>query len=202
MASLLSEEPMQSMSWLEFIVAMTYALAWPAVVAGALFFLREPLGRLFKPEDVSAQSADWRKKLEKSLQEGQKQAELLNAGAAPIATDAELRKRLQFEDDLPEAIVLLAYNELLNSLLRAKPLLHLDEKTPPRDILRELIVARLVPEPSLLLFMSLTEARDAAVHAADEESISRAEAINFRTQAQKVKSLVDEGVARGGTLDT
>jgi hypothetical protein len=185
---------MHHMNWKEFISSMTGVLIWPVLVVALLIVFRKPLGALFKPQE---ESDNWKAEFASNLKSAREQAERLSAPAPP-PPDAQSPMRLQFEDDLPEAIVLLSFNDLLDAFSEAKRRLNspkLPDDAPPLLVIRQLLYQHHpLPEQTATLFDSLKRARDAALRTTDKEPISRGEAIDFRTQAQKLASALREAI--------
>jgi hypothetical protein len=185
---------MHHMNWKEFISSMTGVLIWPVLVIALLIVFRKPLSALFKPQE---ESDNWKAQFASNLKAAREQAERLPVPIPPLP-DAESPMRLQFEDDLPEAIVLLSYNELLNTFLEAKKRLNspkLPDDAPPLLVIRQLLCQhRPLPEQTAALFDSLKRARDAALRTSEKEPISRSEAIDFRTQTQRLASVLRDAI--------
>ncbi len=194
------------MDWKQFVSALVSTLVWPAlIVTGAVVF-REPLRSLMKPRTDAPNPDDWKQKFEKNLEAARDQAKLIAASpdaakpdaAKPDAGKPDARKpgadspqrRLQFEDDLPEAIVLIAFNDLEETLLGARKKLQLAADTPAEQVLRALVVRAPLPAQTLALFESLRDARNAAVHTGNKDEISPGTAVDFRLEVEKLKSVL------------
>jgi hypothetical protein len=185
------------MDWKQFIADIVRSLAWPAVVVTIVIVLRKQLETLAARQDESGASRGWKEKFEQKLNEARREAELLADGiAAPQAADSTLPVRPEAGQDSPLTTVLLAYNELLETLLRAKKPINMPADTPPQQILTALIQRRLLRERTLEFFASLTDARSAAVHTGDKDPITPGEATDFRRQAEILTALLSGAVNR------
>ncbi|MGY4515067.1 hypothetical protein [Lysobacter sp. HA18] len=160
------------MNWLEFIAAMTQALAWPiALIVVFLLVRRQLIARL--PDLESLEWKDFRFRFgrrvhELATQTRQALVDTEAAGAAPLDGESH---RLQLAEISPRAAILEAWIELEGAaavaLKRRGAKVTRQELQQPSRLADALITSGLLGASQAGLLSELRRLRNAAAHAAD-----------------------------------
>jgi hypothetical protein len=184
------------MDWKELVASVVDSLAWPAAAIGVALVLRGQLKMLLGRKNETTLAHSWKIKFDESLAEARRNGELVGGGAqtaglAPSAAAA----RFEPGRDSPVTTILLAYQELTDTLSGVKIKLGMAPDTAPQQILLRLVERARMRERCVELFEDLTGARNAAVHAGDTEPITDGEAKDFCAQQQILNSLLRTAIA-------
>jgi hypothetical protein len=180
----------------ELVANIVRSLAWPAVVVVIVLVLRKQINTLLARQNDAAYAHEQKKKFEQFLKEGRQYAEWLGAGIEPSKTGEPATERPAVARDSPITALLLAYQDVLDILLVAKRQLDLPGDSPPPQVITALVKRRHMSERAQELFLSLTQARNTAIHCSEKEPITQGEATDYRQQTEVLTSMVRGALER------
>jgi hypothetical protein len=183
------------MDWKELLASIVRSLAWPAVVVAIVLVLRKQFEALLARQDDLTLAREAKKKFEQALKEGQQFADWLSA-RLESQTVAAARVFSETDQNSPVTAILLAYLRLLDTVADAKKALNLPNEKQSGEVIKELVDSNRLSDRAKELFVSLTDARNAAIHCDDKEPITDGEAKEYLLQEGIMTALVQKALSQ------
>jgi hypothetical protein len=189
-------------TWLQFIVEFTKALAWPVAAVLIAIVLRHHLSALLDRIAEVTLPGGSKVVFRESLRKSADAVAKLDEGVGVKFPHENLAFWRLRSNTLSSGIGILdqmitAFVQLETLLLEVRPIIEKPNLRTPRDVAAELARQRLVSAAFVEAFENLRKARNAAVHIPDQQ-ITPTEAIDFVAQAKILSDYLETLIEQKG----